>query len=238
MYLALPLTFDSFADTATSLMLAFLLGALIGAERQYRERTSSLRTHVLVAIGSATFVDMAVQIGGPGDGLRVMANIVTGVGFLGAGLILKEGANIRGLNTAATVWCSAAVGACAGANLPAQAILLTIFVLVCNTALRPVVNAINRIPVRDQAVEAHYEVTVTVPPAGVAAARDAMTAALAAADYPVSQIEQHPRGAEATEVVAGLISTSVEAVELDRVVATLRRLPGATDAAWTRRSPQ
>jgi putative Mg2+ transporter-C (MgtC) family protein len=237
MYLALPLTFDSLADTLTSLLLAFLLGGLIGAERQYRERTSSLRTHVLVAIGSAAFVDMAVQVGGPADGLRVMANIVTGVGFLGAGLILKEGANIRGLNTAATVWCSAAVGACAGANLPAQAVLLAVLVLLCNTALRPVVNAINRIPVRDQAVEAHYELTITVPPGGAAAARDALTAALAAADYPVSKVEQHIRGPGATEVVAGLLSTSVEAAELDRVVVALRRLPGATDVAWSRKSP-
>ncbi|MCA3413788.1 MAG: MgtC/SapB family protein, partial [Roseomonas sp.] len=86
----------------------------------------------------------------------------TGVGFLGAGLILREGGTIRGLNTAATVWCSAAVGAAAGANLPVQAVAIAVFVLVCNTALRPLGILIDRLPVRDQAAEARYQVAITV----------------------------------------------------------------------------
>ena len=105
-------------NTVGSLALALLLGAVIGAERQYRERIASLRTNVLVALGAAAFVDLGIQMGGSDGAMRVLANVVTGVGFLGAGLILREGGTIRGLNTAATVWCSAAVGAAAGANLP------------------------------------------------------------------------------------------------------------------------
>jgi putative Mg2+ transporter-C (MgtC) family protein len=118
-----------------------------------------------------------------------------------------------------------------------QAVLLTVFVLVCNTALRPVVNAINRIPVREQAIEANYDVHVTVPPTAVAAARDAVLQALAMADYPVSSVDVVPRSAEETEVIANLISISVVAADLDAVVATLRRLPGAKDAGWARSSP-
>jgi putative Mg2+ transporter-C (MgtC) family protein len=232
----LPYDLDTVLDTATSLGLALLLGAIIGAERQYRERIANLRTNVLVALGAAQFVDMGLQLGGAEVAMRVVANVVTGVGFLGAGLIMKDGANIRGLNTAATVWCSAAVGACAGANLPVQAVLLTVFVLICNTALRPVVNAINRIPVRDQAIEAHYDVFVTVPPTAVGAAREAILHALSAAQYPVSHVDVVPQGAEATELVAHLVSTSVDAADLDSVVATLRRMPGARDAGWTRNS--
>ncbi|WP_137176836.1 MgtC/SapB family protein [Roseomonas sp. AR75] len=230
----LPYDLGSFLDTVLSLGLALVLGALIGAERQYRERIANLRTNVLVALGSAQFVDMGVQLGGAEQGMRVVANVVTGVGFLGAGLIMKEGANIRGLNTAATVWCSAAVGACAGANLPVQAVSLTIFVLLCNTALRPVVNAINRIPVREQAIEANYDVFVTVPNTALGAAREAVLQALAEADYPVSNLDLAPRGAEETAVIANLISISVKAAELDAVVARLRRLPGAKDAGWER----
>ena len=112
----IPESLASIADTAGSLALALLLGAVIGAERQYRERIASLRTNVLVALGAAAFVDLGIQMAGGDGAMRVLANVVTGVGFLGAGLILREGGTIRGLNTAATVWCSAAVGAAAGAK--------------------------------------------------------------------------------------------------------------------------
>jgi putative Mg2+ transporter-C (MgtC) family protein len=220
--------------TLISLALAFVLGALIGAERQFRERNANLRTHVLVALGSAQFVDLGMLLTSGDGAMRVVANVVTGVGFLGAGLILKDGAHIRGLNTAATVWCSAAVGACAGADLQWQAVALTAAVLLANTALRPMVNAINRIPLREQEAEAHYEVTVTVPPGQVPVAREAMKAALDSARYPIGHLEVHVQSAAATLVVADLISTAVSAAELDRVVAVLRRVPGATDAAWTR----
>src|SRR6201991_4745470 len=113
-----------FLDTLVSLAVAFVLGTLIGAERQYRQRTAGLRTNVLVAIGAAAFVDLAMHLAGPDGATRVIAYVVSGIGFLGAGVIMKEGTNVRGLNTAATLWSSAAVGACAGADLAAQAVAL------------------------------------------------------------------------------------------------------------------
>lgn len=231
---ALPVTFAGFADTAESLALALLLGALIGAERQYRERIASLRTNVLVALGAAAFVDMGIQMAGADGAMRVLANVVTGVGFLGAGLILREGATIRGLNTAATVWCSAAIGAAAGANLPVQAIALAVFVLVCNTALRPIGKLIDRLPVRDQAAEARYQVSVTVPEAVVVEAREALGATLAGAGFPVAGWEQHARPDGQVVILATLVSTSIRAEELDAVVASLRGVAGATDSAWIR----
>ena len=94
----------SFLDSVVSLGVAFVLGVLIGAERQYRQRTAGLRTTVLVAVGSAAFVDLAMAMGGTSDAIRVIANVITGIGFLGAGVIMKEGLNVRGLNTAATLW--------------------------------------------------------------------------------------------------------------------------------------
>src|ERR1700760_2550668 len=107
-----------FLDTLVSLFTAFVLGVLIGAERQYRQRSAGLRTNALVSLGAAAFVDFGLRTGGPGS-RQVMAYIVSGIGFLGAGAIMKEGVNVRGLNTAATLWCSAAVGAAAGAGLVA-----------------------------------------------------------------------------------------------------------------------
>src|SRR6201988_4875501 len=110
-----------FLDTLISLPSAFVLGTLIGAERQYRQRTGGLRTNVLVAVGAAAFVDLAMHLAGAEGAVRVIAYVVSGIGFLGAGVIMKEGMNVRGLNTAATLWASAAVGSWAGAHLGAQA---------------------------------------------------------------------------------------------------------------------
>ncbi|MCZ3275985.1 MgtC/SapB family protein, partial [Acinetobacter baumannii] len=92
----------------------------IGAERQYRQRTAGLRTNALVAIGAAAFVDLGQRLGGDVESIRVIAYVVSGIGFLGAGVIMKEARNVRGLNTAATLWCSAAVGSIAGSDMIAE----------------------------------------------------------------------------------------------------------------------
>ncbi len=134
-----------FLNSVLSLFCAFVLGTLIGAERQYRQRTAGLRTNVLVAVGAAAFTDLGMRIGHADGAIRIVAYVVSGVGFLGAGVIMKEGMNVRGLNTAATLWCSAAVGALSGVDLAAEAALVTVAVLAGNTLLRPLVNAINRI---------------------------------------------------------------------------------------------
>jgi len=147
-------------DSAISLTVAFLLGGVIGFERQVRQRTAGLRTNTLVAVGSAAFVVLANRLNGHEGAVHVVAYVVSGIGFLGAGAIMKEGANVTGLNTAATLWGSAAVGACAGADLIGEAVLAAIFVLASNTLLRPVVNRINRQPVKEEFAEATYTVYV------------------------------------------------------------------------------
>src|SRR5204863_458541 len=139
----------------------FVLGTIIGAERQYRQRTAGLRTAVLVAVGASAFVDLGMRLTGPDGGVRTVAYVISGIGFLGAGVIMKEGMNVRGLNTAATLWCSAAVGAIAGSDMLAEATLLAGLVIVANTLLRPVVDAINRIPLEGRSLEATYSVTIT-----------------------------------------------------------------------------
>src|SRR5271170_5261442 len=144
----------SLLDSLVSLVTAFGFGGLIGFERQYRQRTAGLRTNVLVAVGAAIFVDMANRLDGHSGAVRVVSYVVSGVGFLGAGVIMREQGNVRGLNTAATLWGSAAVGACAGADLILEAVMGTIFVLMANTLLRPIVDRIQPQPVDVGAVEA------------------------------------------------------------------------------------
>jgi putative Mg2+ transporter-C (MgtC) family protein len=92
------------------LLMALLLGAAIGVERQWRQRMAGLRTNTLVSLGAGIFITLAVKIGGDATG-RVASYVVSGIGFLGAGVIMKDGVNVKGLNTAATLWCSAAIDA-------------------------------------------------------------------------------------------------------------------------------
>lgn len=224
-------TYD-FLDTLVSLTAAFVLGTLIGAERQYRLRTAGLRTNVLVAVSAAAFVDLAMQLAGADGAVRVIAYVVSGIGFLGAGVIMKEGMNVRGLNTAATLWGSAAVGCCAGADMLAQAVTLTAFVLAGNTLLRPLVNTINRSPLDERASEATYEIRLTVDAASLDAVRDVLVEKLEAASYPVSGVNVIERGEDVLEIVATLVSTAVDAKELDAVTAELARRPGVRHATW------
>ena len=109
----------SIDQAAISLGVATLLGASIGFERQWRQRTAGLRTHALVCCGAAMFVLLGRLVSGNNadSTLRVAAQIVSGIGFLGGGLIFREGLSVRGLNTAATLWCSASIGALCGAVL-------------------------------------------------------------------------------------------------------------------------
>lgn len=221
-----------FLDTLASLTTAFVLGTLIGAERQYRLRTAGLRTNVLVAVSAAAFVDLAMHLAGADGAVRVIAYVVSGIGFLGAGVIMKEGMNVRGLNTAATLWGSAAVGCCAGADMIAQAAALTVFVLAGNTLLRPLVNAINRSPLDERASEATYEFMLTVDAASMSDLREFLVEKLEAAQYPVSDVNVIDRAEGVVEIVATLVSTAVEAKELDAVAAELARRPGVRHATW------
>ena len=193
----------AFVNFAVCLSAAFVFGTLIGVERQYRQRSAGLRTNALVALGAAAFVDLGERVGGPGS-TQVLAYVVSGIGFLGAGAIMKEGVNIRGLNTAATLWCSAAVGAAAGAALLVEATALTALVIAGNTLLRPLVNAINRIPLDEAASEATYEVRLTATPELAAEAREALIEALEGAHYPVSEVETSERGDDLVDIVATL----------------------------------
>jgi putative Mg2+ transporter-C (MgtC) family protein len=149
-------------NTFISLFVALILGTMIGAERQYRQRTAGLRTNALVALGASAFVDLGMRLNGNPGASQILAYVASGVGFLGAGVILKDGANIRGLNTAATIWCSAVTGAFAGADRPAEAFLLAGFILAGNTFLRPLVSLIERAPIDESATEATFELRITV----------------------------------------------------------------------------
>jgi putative Mg2+ transporter-C (MgtC) family protein len=231
-------TLSDFLDSLVSLFAAFVLGGLIGAERQYRQRGGGLRTHVLVAVGAATFVDIGMHLNGNVGGTQIIAYVVSGVGFLGAGVIMKQGSNVWGLNTAATLWCSAAVGACAGADLAFEAIALTGFVLAGNTLLRPLVNAINRRPIDEGATEAIYEVRITTTADRLDGSRELLREVLETANYPLQGIEIIEREQGAIEIVATLLGTAADPRELDEIVTRLDRNPLVENASWSLRTTE
>jgi putative Mg2+ transporter-C (MgtC) family protein len=231
-------TVGDFLDSLVSLFAAFVLGTLIGAERQYRQRGGGLRTHVLVSVGAATFVDIGMHLNGNAGATQVIAYVVSGVGFLGAGVIMKQGSNVWGLNTAATLWCSAAVGACAGADLAFEAVALTGFVLAGNTLLRPLVNAINRTPIDQGSTEAIYEVRITTSADHLDDSREFLREQLETANYPLQSIEVIERETGEIELVAILLGTGANPHELDEVVSRLERNPHVENASWTLRTTE
>jgi putative Mg2+ transporter-C (MgtC) family protein len=130
---------------ASALMLRLLvaagLGAVIGLEREFRQKPAGLRTNILIAVGSALFTTISILLaeghpGGTPD--RIAAQIVTGIGFLGGGTILQSGNNIHGMTTAATIWVNAAIGMAAGTGAYAMAAAATFITMVVLLVLPPI----------------------------------------------------------------------------------------------------
>jgi len=120
------------------LLTAAAAGLVIGFERQWHHKSAGLRTNTLVAIGSALYVLLSINLTQEdGDVTRIIGQVVTGIGFLGAGIIFKEGINIYGLTTAATVWCSSATGCLAAAGYYTEAVISVFAIILVNSLLKP-----------------------------------------------------------------------------------------------------
>ena len=132
----------SYQEFLIRIFLCFIISFCIGLERQWRRRAIGLRTNVLVCIGSFLFVTFSIQTNAK-DISRIAAQVVSGIGFLGAGVILKDGANVKGLNTAATLWCNAAIGTLCEAGLLIEALIGGLLILFSNIILRFVAQKMN-----------------------------------------------------------------------------------------------
>jgi putative Mg2+ transporter-C (MgtC) family protein len=133
-------------DFCLRLAVALVLGGTIGIERQWRQTRRVLKTNVLVCLGASMFVMLSIMTPGDSSPTRIAAQIVSGIGFLGGGIILREGASVRGLNTAATLWCASAIGALVGSGLLFQAYVGTFAVVAANLIFRPVAERIKLKP--------------------------------------------------------------------------------------------
>ncbi len=227
------INYASLTDTAISLTAAFFFGGLIGLERQYRQRTAGLRTNILVAIGAAIFVDAGNRLTGHDGAVHVMAYVVSGIGFLGAGVIMREEGNVRGINTAATLWASGAVGACAGADLILESGLATVFILAANTLLRPVVTFINRQPLDTISVEVTNSVYIITPKHAQKHALKQFIQTLEEAGYQTQDIEVHQFGGDDVEIQAVLTASAVDGDKMDQLIAKIADQEFVTQAFWS-----
>ena len=128
------------SDFIIRLTIALIAGLAIGFERQWHHKMSGLKTNMLVSVGAAIFVLISFKLTENYSGIditRIIAQIVTGVGFLGAGIIFRNGTNIHGLASAATVWCSAAIGCVAASGFYMETLICTALVIIVNTVLEP-----------------------------------------------------------------------------------------------------
>ncbi|MFA9229142.1 MAG: MgtC/SapB family protein [Microgenomates group bacterium] len=143
-----------------NMAVAMACGALIGSERQVRQRMAGLRTNALVAMGASSFVIFSQLFANEVSPTRVAAQVVSGIGFLGAGIIYRDGLNVKGLNTAATLWCSAAVGLMAGASAWPFAVVLTLMVVFVNLGLRPLVKFLKKHTKAGASLARSYHVSI------------------------------------------------------------------------------
>jgi len=144
-------------DFVIRIAASALFGFLIGFERQLTGHPAGIRTNVLVSLGSCIFVIFSFIMDTP-DRTRIAGQIVTGLGFLCSGIIFKDGVNVRGLNTAATIWCTAAIGVLASSGFILYAFVATLLLIAANVILRPISNKIN--PLFDETGKCYQITTV------------------------------------------------------------------------------
>jgi len=219
-------------QAAINLAVAVGLSSVIGFERQWRNRLAGLRTNTLVALGAASFVIFEGLI--PGDSpTRVAAQVVSGIGFLGAGLIFREGLSVRGLNTAATLWCSAAVGVLAGSGFAAHAALATAFIIFVNLLLRPIVRFINRQPLSSTELAVAYLVSVTCRSPDEAHIRALLLQGLAGSGLALRRLESVDLDTAARVVVTAFL-TAAQRIDgdVEKIVGRLSLEPTVSAARW------
>jgi putative Mg2+ transporter-C (MgtC) family protein len=147
---------DHIGDVLLKLGLALVIGTVIGAEREYKNKSAGLRTLILICLGSTLFTIISGSLGAEGETGRIASNIVTGIGFLGAGAIMREGLTVSGLTTASSIWVTAALGMAVGASEYYLAIFATLIVFAVLTLFGYIQPVIERYK---KAIELHITYT-------------------------------------------------------------------------------
>ncbi|HTJ26670.1 MAG TPA: MgtC/SapB family protein [Candidatus Limnocylindria bacterium] len=215
------------------LAVAFALGSLVGLERQYRQRMAGLRTTALVATGTALFIMITPLLGAVSNPTQIPAYVVSGIGFLAGGVIFKERLSVSGLNTAATIWCIAAVGALVGLGYLWQGVIGVGAILCGNVVLRPIAQRINRQPTDGTDVVSSYEVRAVCRQDVEERVRATMVSAISGHGMVLHALSSED--VEATvrvEVTAEVVVAGRADLRLEKVVTRLGVEPGVNAVSW------
>lgn len=218
-------------DFALRLATGVGCGALIGVERQWRARMAGLRTNALVAAGATLFVLYSDVVGDPGSPTRVASYVVSGIGFLGGGVILREGTSVRGLNTAATLWCSAAAGVLAASGRLALALLGALTVIGVHLVLRPASHLIDRAPQGDDTT-VRAALHVTCDRRDESPVRALLVQMLSGTGSRLAGLRIRRPDEEATHLEATVTLDGSPAAELEQLVTRLSLEKGVRDLHW------
>jgi putative Mg2+ transporter-C (MgtC) family protein len=216
---------------ALHLGVAMACGAVIGSERQVRQRMAGLRTNALVAMGAAAFVIFSQLVPNEVSPTRVAAQVVSGIGFLGAGIIFRDGFNVHGLNTAATLWCSAAVGLIAGIGAWDYALMLTGFVVFVNLGLRPLVKFLKRHTKAGVPIARAFRVELTCTPSDEAAMRSLLLRHLPLHGLHLSELSA-TTGDDGVTLGAVVQGDGITDSAMEQAIARLGAEPGIRRLRW------
>jgi putative Mg2+ transporter-C (MgtC) family protein len=222
--------------------VALVLGAVVGLERQWRQRTAGLRTNALVAMGAALFELFAVLLAGQQgvDPTRIAAYVVSGIGFLGAGVILRDGVTVRGINTAATIWCSAAVGVLSGAGYVPAAAIGAGLILLAHLGLRPVARRVDRRPVTPETeIETSYSFSAICQVTDQSHIRALLVQELARDGFVLHSVRSHglDTGTDLAEITADLHRHGRDDLALEAAVSRLSIEPAVSCVTWNACEP-
>ncbi|MDG9856821.1 MgtC/SapB family protein [Pseudomonas nitroreducens] len=214
---------------------ALILGAVIGAERQLRQRLTGLRTNALVSTGACLFVLMTQSVPGlASDASRIAAYVVSGIGFLGGGVIMRDGLNVRGLNTAATLWCTAAIGVLCSMGLLLEAALGSLVVLCANILLRDIAHRLNHqevVPASE--VELRYGVEIVCRAEDEIQVRSLMLHSIDSASLRLQSLHSEDQmNPTKLEVRAELLGDQDATSQLERLVSRISLEKGVSSVRW------
>jgi len=212
---------------------ALVVGTVIGMERQWRHKMAGLRTNVLVAVGAAVFCLIAALSDHEASPTRIAAQIASGIGFLGAGIILRDGLNVRGLNTAATLWCAAAAGAMAGSGFLVPALAASLVILGTNLFLRQLMSkfeAFEQISLRQ---EVYYEMQVICEGDVAQHIRTLVSTAVRESALVLRSLRSATLNAgRQCQIVTTLASAERSDGDAETLIATLGTAEGVVSVAW------
>jgi len=211
--------------------VALFLSLLIGIERQWRGRAAGIRTNVLVCLGAFLFASTPIILKEE-DGLRMAAQVISGIGFLGAGVVIKDGANISGLNTAATLWCNASIGVLCALGLVIEATIATILILTVNIVIRYITIKINHLNNKNK--DKNYTITISLDKEKETVLRATITQLINDTKLKINGMYTKEKDNK-TEIIYNISAVDVDESGIEQIITRFSMEPGVYYIGYTKK---